>query len=720
MPDKKFDEDALRKKIREQLEKEHSEKKEFTDSQLSKNEIASHDEDESYFLEIYIRNNLEDEVYSKFPEFVECGNHLEQVKWLTPLELSEEYEFFPIEYTFWARIKNKFINRKKIKVPDNPEIKKMIAEFREEIENNAKIRIQKYNEYLKKHEISYRSDKEKGILEEEKERFYSSLKGYKKYKNHIGETFWMTEKEFDDQDEFIDRVYTTKDKIKNSFLYSTVGILLIVGVSLVMNFFDEGARHGYVLIDISNNKASLYIDQNLAIGFTPGSPYPLNVGVHDIALISAEFKTDPNFHTVEITKGDTTKIDFELTLIKGSMGVVRINAPYKDAVVYADGEFKGTIQNSKVLNLAVGDHSVTLKKPNYITNPRVHTFVLNAGDTIDIDFRMTQLKTSEDVPARSSTLNLGLIEINSNVRDAKIYLNGHNTGFTTDYILQKIPFGQHLIRLEKEGFKVYPDEQVVILSQNERQAKVDFTLTSTTRFVTISVKPRNAEIFIDGKGVAQGTFKGSLSLGEHDIRFSNLENYKNPGEQKINITAAGDDRFEFLYGSDIYYEISPSIVKPSSLIVRTSSGYILKGINFKANSTNGPEIITNKTVNESVWNLGFAFQYKNPPGSDAIYVRFEVPSDLNIADDVKLKMWLYKTDDKYPLAISNTSEYMVVFNNRVIVESRSPRYNLSEISEQNYEEVSITNLVKPGVNILIIAAGPNNTKFLNLWKLVVN
>jgi len=199
-----------------------------------------------------------------------------------------------------------------------------------------------------------------------------------------------------------------------------------------------------------------------------------------------------------------------------------------------------------------------------------------------------------------------------------------------------------------------------------------------------------------------------------------LENYKNPGKKKIIVTQDGKDRFEFLYGSDIYYEISPKGSKPPSPIVRTASGYILKGINFKANSTIGPEIITNDVINNNVWNMGFAFQYKSPPGSDAIYVRFDLPYDLNITNDINLKLWIYKTDDSYPLAIGSESIYTIVFNNRIIVNGKTPRYDISQISEKNYEEISIANSIKPGVNILIVACSPKNTQFMDLWKLIIN
>lgn len=718
----KFDEEELRKKIREQLEQEHSEKKEYFEKQLSEESVAAFEDDESYYLEIYIRRKLQDEVFSKYPEFVQCGNHLDQIKWLTPLEMEEEYEFFPVEYTFWSKIKKAFSGKAGVKIPDTPVINKMIEQFREEIENEAVIRIKKYKEYIDQRGVANLDDQKKKIIAEEQDRFYKSLKGYHKYKNHIGETTWMTEDEFNAQDEFTDRIYSPVELALRGLILFTSLIILLSGIIYTYSLFSPQTFKGYILVETSDSKAkaSLYINQNLAVGFTPGIPYPVDEGLHEIALISPKFKTVPSFHKVEILDKDTVNIKFQLIEVNENSAIVRLNVPFEDAGVYADGEFKGTIQKSGLLSLPVGDHTISVRKANYISTPRLHTFSLNAGDTIDLSFRLTQMRNPAQSSPSSSSINVGLIEVNSNVRGAEIFLNGNKTGFSTDYVFQKIPLGQHIVRLEKEGYAVYPEEQVVKLTSDERTAKVDFTLASTNRYVTIIANPKHAPIYVDGKEIALGTFRGAISLGEHELSFGNLANYKNPGKQKITITKDGQNRFEFTYDNDLFYEIKPATIKPAGSEVRVSSGYILNGINFKANSTNGPEILLNNKVNENVWHMGFAFQYKNPPGSDALYIRFELPNDLNISNDTKLKLWLYQSNENYPLVISGKSGYMVAINNKIIVENKQPDNNISQISEDKFEEINVAGYLKSGINNLIISCTPENSRFMHLWKIVIN
>lgn len=718
--DKKFDEEALRHKIREQLHRDHKRRQEVKKETETPAEILSRrDEDESYYLEIYIRRQLQEQVYSKYPEFVKCGNHLDQIKWLTPLEMEEEFEFFPLEYTFWERLKIKLTGRYKVKLPKTAEIQKMIAEFREEIENDARERVQAYRNHVKENQKNISDDIEKRIFEEEQDRFYSKQKGYYKYKNHLNETAWMTKEEFEDQDEYIDRVYTPREKMFRSILYITGIIVMFFGVYFISDYLGSDSQIGYLVVDTGDHKGSLYIDQDLAVGFTPGKPYPIAEGEHIVTVISSGFVTDPGFMKVKINVADTSRISFNVKAIEGNKGYVRLKVPFPDAGIYVDGEFKGTIQEGNLMALSEGDHTITVEKDNYFSMPPVHTFALKSGDTLDLRFSMTPRRTGENDKPFNASINLGLISVNANVRGAQIILNSQQTGFQTDYILQKIPFGQHVIRVEKEGYTVYPKEQIIRLSQDNRQVKVDFTLTSTTKNVVLTVHPKTATIYINGNEAGVGRFEGALPLGEHKITFSDVDHYKNPGTKTITVQNDGPARFEFKYGSDVDFTASPGYIEPAGSNVRISEGYILNGVTFQESSSNKPDVVINEKNGRKVWNMGYAFPYKNPPGMDALLMRFQAPNDLFLLDDINLKLWIYNTDDNYPLVLSGKSQYRVILNNAVVTENRVPRYSINQIAENRFEQINISKFIKPGFNSLIISTGNDNTRFLQLWKVTV-
>ena len=115
MSRKKINEDEFRNKIREELEKKFQARKEPAEiSKEQKAEITRLDEQTNIaYIKRFIREQIQQEVYSQFPEFIECENHLGEINWLTPLELQESFEFFPIEESRISRFFAKF-SRKKI------------------------------------------------------------------------------------------------------------------------------------------------------------------------------------------------------------------------------------------------------------------------------------------------------------------------------------------------------------------------------------------------------------------------------------------------------------------------------------------------------------------------------------------------------------------------------------------------------------------------------
>jgi len=709
-----FDEEALRKKIREQLAQQHKERQQQQQSSGDDSASAPRlpEEDESFYLETYVRRKLEAEVYSRHPEFVKCGNHLGQIKWLTPLEMEEEYEFYPFEEGFFSRMRQKLFPVR-VKLPKDPEIQKLIADFREEIEKDAQERIARYRENLEQSKQNLQSETERRIFEEEQDRFYSKQRGYHKYRNHIGETRWMTHEEFDSQEEFVERVYTPLEKWSRRAALVLAIALLGFGGWYLYGLFGPDHPRGFLIVDVEGARGNLYIDQKLAVGFTPGQPYPVDEGQHRISVLRSGYESEPGFEDISVDAGDTLSARFRLKPMAGDKATVSVKAPYPDAGIYVNGEFKGTIRENRYLNLPPGDHSISLEKAGYISVPPVRALILTAGDTVETTFRMNARRSS--TAEVSSATRVGLIDVNSNVRGADIFMNGENTGFKTDYVLQKLPFGQYVIRVEKEGFDIYPREQVVRLDNDSRQARADFTLTSLTRPVTISTNPVQGTILVDGKDVGRGRFSGSLGLGTHTISFGDVEDYITPPPQEIEVTESGSTIFNFTYGSKLFVEVTPRSTAPDDAAAVTIRGHILTGTTFKSSQENGPELLDDR----SAWKIGYAFQYQNPPGSDALMIRFRAPQDLTLTNRVELKLEIYGTNENYPLVLGGKTRYRVILNNTVIADQKEPRYSVKEAAAGRYETYTITNNLKPGYNTLIIAAAQGNSAFMELHKIVI-
>ncbi|MEJ2055809.1 MAG: hypothetical protein P8X42_17990, partial [Calditrichaceae bacterium] len=138
---------------------------------------------------------MEEEVCSKYPEMIECTNHLGEVRWLTPLELNNEYEFYPLEKSVFERFKNKFFKSRGAEYPKSDEWNKFISRLRTEMDKDVHNRIALFRQKQAESQKHKNSEIEAKIYEEEIDRFYKSKKGYKKYKNHLGEFRWMTKEE---------------------------------------------------------------------------------------------------------------------------------------------------------------------------------------------------------------------------------------------------------------------------------------------------------------------------------------------------------------------------------------------------------------------------------------------------------------------------------------------------------------------------------------------
>jgi hypothetical protein len=160
-------------------------------------------------------------------------------------------------------------------------------------------------------------------------------------------------------------------------------------------------------------------------------------------------------------------------------------------------------------------------------------------------------------------------------------------------------------------------------------------------------------------------------------------------------------------------------VAPNPTLGSINTGYILEGLNFKNSVEYGPEIQQNKILNEAVWLLGFAFQYRNPPGKDALTLSFQVPDNLNLQGDIHLKLWIYSTAQNYPLAIKGKSYYQVYINGVKFREEVLPGHDQSQAGENVFDSFIINNVLRRGSNRILISTTDQTTAHLILWKAVV-
>ncbi len=97
---------------------------------------------------------------------------------------------------------------------------------------------------------------------------------------------------------------------------------------------------------------------------------------------------------------------------------------------------------------------------------------------------------------------------------ANVYLNGRLKG-KTPLQLKNLKNGQYRLNIRKQGFAEYSKR---IVHPWGKKKSIDARLTILTGGLTISVKPRDAQIFVDGKAASKLNLS-RLSAGQHSIEI---------------------------------------------------------------------------------------------------------------------------------------------------------------------------------------------------------
>lgn len=719
-----MNENELRKKIREELKQNHEEHKKKLKSELKPRIDDTrwdlyHSEHQQDFQKEAIIRTIEEELCSEYPEMIECENHLGEIRWLTPLELNEEFEFYPLELSFFQKLINKFSRTSPIDIPDTEEWKEYIKQLRSEMKGDIQKRINRFKEIQTKAQKNRHSDIEAKIYEEEVDKFYKAKKGYKKYKNHLGEFRWMTKEEAENQDEFYEE--------EPSLLQTWVIRLSIVFSAIIIfygtwSFFTPGKSEpkGFLLIEGGFDKGSLYIDKNLAAGFKYNIPYPVTEGEHSVSLIRNGYITIPNQQQVFIDKDDTTNLHFDFQEhTAATMGFIKVRSGSVDSRIYIDGDFSGNTSGRDIIAIKPGKHTIRLDAEGYIANPIEQQFEINVHDTIELAFSMRPKKSRRAQEYEYADAKLGLIEVRSNVKNADIYINGEKTEFKTDYVLQKIEYGQYAISVRKQGYQTYPEEKVVKVNRENTRSIVNFTLSSTTTMVTLRTQPVEGEIFINGKPVGMGEFKGSLPIGEHEVSFGDVPFYTKPVAQTITITHERENEFVFEYTTSLNVIFSNKEIIPSGLDEHIIRGHVFSNNNLITDDDNGPDLKLNKTINEQIWYLGYTFQYRNPPGSDALQFEFKIPANIDLTQPLNLKIWGYRSGNNYPIVVRGNAYYQIVVNGNTLRDRVLPKYGIKEISEDHFDSFPINEYLQIGKNTIFISTIESTSEEVALWKIAI-
>ena len=126
-----------------------------------------------------------------------------------------------------------------------------------------------------------------------------------------------------------------------------------------------------------------------------------------------------------------------------------------------------------------------------------------------------------------------------------------------------------------------------------------------------------------------------------------------------------------------------------------------------------------KNINEQIWYLGYTFQYRNPPGSDALLFEFKIPANIDLSQPLNLKIWGYRSGNNYPIVVRGNAYYQVIVNGNTLRDRVLPKYSIKEISNDHFDSFPINEYLRVGKNTIFISTIESTSEEVALWKIAI-
>ncbi len=624
--------------------------------------------------------------FSELPGYYLYMNHLGEIRWMTEEEALKQHEYFLYSESLIRRWRRRIRTRRKI------DLNKLSGAERE-----LRLRIRAYLEkrYL-------------GKLRPETERMLPD------------------EWEYDITDEEIESIPISLDVGSEAVwkkLLWTVGILGVLAiVSYIWVSMNTRPLTGQLLVRGDIPGARVYLDETDFIGYVNRPITNVPVGLHRITVIKEGYVTIPKYHEIEIVPDSLITLDFKFKVSRQEKeGYLRLVTDQPNSRVFIDGDYYGILEDEPVVILEEGQHTVRVSKKGYITIPAEKIVNISPGDTSLLIFHQAPATTQSTPTEHARRTGIGSIEVNSNVKGARIFLNGKDTEEETDYVFTKLAFGDYVVQVRKEGYTVTPDKVELKLTAASPTAVANFNLKREFERVRISTKPAKGQIFVDGEFKGEGKFEGVLKIGKHVVTFGDLAGFKTPKKREIEVRAGKVVHLHVNYFPIIH--IMAEIDKDGNVVTENCEvhlGYTFRNRAFSTAENAGPEIVYHKKLKEYLWKLGYAFPYRNPKGNDALRVVFKLPRDIDLGFEqpFTVRMWAASSREGYPLSLTTKVDINVKFNNTILSYRYKPKF-LEDIGGLELVEWDVSTALRRGTNIFEVSTTDNNNRYFYIKRIEI-
>jgi hypothetical protein len=265
---------------------------------------------------------------------------------------------------------------------------------------------------------------------------------------------------------------------------------------------------GNIYVNSNPAGASAILDNGYDQLTTPGTFNAVSTGWHNVQVSKSGYQLYST--SIEVKPGATSNV-YATLVPNAQYGSISATSVPVGASLYVDTIYQG-YTNQIVGNLAVGTHTVTMKKSGYKDFSQTAT-VYNA-QTTSVSVTLS--------PVSSPTT--GDLDVSSTPSGASVYLNGDYQGETRSsgplYITSLVP-GTYTTVLKKSGYQDYTTTAKIVAGTTAQVAAVlqPASAKPTTASAEIYSQPSGADIYINN------AYKGVTPLSLENVPIDATKTY---------------------------------------------------------------------------------------------------------------------------------------------------------------------------------------------------
>jgi hypothetical protein len=199
---------------------------------------------------------------------------------------------------------------------------------------------------------------------------------------------------------------------------------------------------------------------------------------------------------IEVSGVDTLYIDKTFT------GSLKVTSTPSGAGIILDGESTSQTTPHTFDSLIVGTHSLRLEHEGAATLDS--SIIISYAEQTDISVELSK--------------HYGYLQVQSTPTGAEIWLDGSNTGYTTNHLLENVGVGSHTLKLVKESYSEWDTSVTVSEGQT---VTVSATLEEATGNIQVNSTPTNAAIYLDDNNTGKTTnaLLEDITIGSHTVKL---------------------------------------------------------------------------------------------------------------------------------------------------------------------------------------------------------